>query len=76
MSSTYTLSDCAKMHLYGTFKNNWRRRTVSVYKHPTYPNSVVITVGVPMDGGEPVICEEDIVYYCNRINNNDWQAYN
>lgn len=41
----------------GFLDNHWRRRRVTVYEHPT-DAGMVITVGVPFDGGPPVVCEE------------------
>lgn len=59
--------------VYGTFRNNWRKRTVTVHKHPTLGEKVV-TVGVGAD--ETFICTEARSAYAGRIDHNDWSAYN
>ena len=38
--------------------NNWRRRNIFVYQHPTLEDKV-ISVGKPLAGGGDVICLED-----------------
>lgn len=41
-----------------TVRNEWRKRLVTVYPHPTDTDKLV-TVGKPFDGGGPVICLEN-----------------
>jgi len=41
----------------GRLWNNWRKRDVIVYDHPT-EKDMVVTVGFPYNGGEPVVCNE------------------
>lgn len=53
----YTPEQIDEMPVLLTLRNNWRQRTVVVHPHPIKPESL-ITVGVPFQGGEAVICEE------------------
>jgi hypothetical protein len=66
--------DVASFIFCGRFQNYWRGRLVEVYYHPT-DDSKVVTVGIPHDGSEAIVCVEDIALYAGRINNNDWSAY-
>lgn len=38
-------------------RNNWRQRVVTVHEHPADPD-LVVTVGMPFDGGELIVCVE------------------
>jgi hypothetical protein len=59
----------------GTFRSNWRGRTVSVYDHPDPASwNTVITVGVGEH--ETVVCAESRNHYAQRITRNDWSDDN
>ena len=47
-------------------KNNWRQRQVKVYKHP-FDDNLLVTVGFPFAGGEPVVCEEEREIYRHNL---------
>lgn len=61
----FTAETARKLKPLGSFRNEWRRREVEIYEHPTDVGRVV-TVGCPMDGGSPVVCVE---------NQSDYQRY-
>jgi hypothetical protein len=53
----YTKEQIQKFPILKTFQNNWRQRYVTVYQHPD-DNNMVISVGIPFNGGGATICEE------------------
>ena len=74
-STAWTEEQIKEFPLLGTFKNNWRRRTVSVYEHPDQPTRVV-TVGRgqgPYD--DTVICSEFRDGYGRQLQFGDWSDY-
>lgn len=56
-TTQYTLEQIKKLPVLKTFKNDWRQRYVTVYQHPDN-NNMVISVGIPFNGGGATICEE------------------
>lgn len=50
----------------GRLNNKWRQRRVVVHEHPTDPG-MVVSVGYPYGGGNPVVCEEPRSYFEREI---------
>ncbi len=71
--------DFSQLTALGTYKNNWRERTVTLWSHPT-DETKVISVGVPFNpkfnSGEPIVCVENRSDYRHQLLNNDWRDYN
>jgi len=57
----------------GAYRNEWRRRTVYIYDHPTDP-ARVITQGVPFDSDEHIWTDEPRDLY-RRYIGTDYQVY-
>lgn len=64
-----------KLKLLGTFRNNWRERNVSLYEHPTDPESIV-SVGVGFHDGKETVCEELRIAYMSQLEHNNWEPIN
>ena len=52
----------------GHLKNNWRRREVGIWEHPTNPDWVV-TIGKGFDGGSDAFCIEKKEEWKGNIGN-------
>jgi hypothetical protein len=64
------------MPILGRFRNNWRKRWVTVREHPTQPLAV-ISVGRSFSAfPDTFICDEPYASYAYRIENGDWSDYN
>ncbi len=55
-------AEAVKGDLLGHFINKWRGRNVYIYQHKEKPDQV-ITVGEPIGGGQPIVCEEALSGY-------------
>lgn len=66
-SEGITLDDVINTPIIGLLRNNWRRRHVVVYNHPS-DAAKVVSVGHPYDGGEPIVCVELRTEYARVIN--------
>jgi hypothetical protein len=73
-TSGLTPEEVVTLPIYGSFRNSWRNRYVTVRHHPTEPTAV-ITVGVSYDGAEVFICDEPYASYAHRIETPDWSEY-
>jgi hypothetical protein len=58
---------------FGSFRNFWRNRTVTVYAHPTDAD-LLITVGRDMVGPQYYVCAELRSAYTHRLAG-DWSDY-
>ncbi len=65
----------------GHYRNFWRQRWVTIYKHPTDP-AKLLSVGYPLTTGgsadhskEAIVCVECYDHMKGRIENNDWRDY-
>lgn len=67
-----TAKEVPQYPLLGTF-NNWRRRRVQVRE---FDETHVLTVGIPFDASEPVICVEPRDVYQRQLIHDDWSDYN
>lgn len=61
-SEGFTVENTENLPVVGILINNWRKRRVNVHSHPT-DCAKVISIGYPMDGGEPVVCVESVEEY-------------
>jgi hypothetical protein len=67
-SENITIETIQEKHLslIGLLKNNWRKRNVEVYSHPTNSEKIV-SVGYSFFNKEPIVCVEDKKDYSNVI---------
>jgi hypothetical protein len=73
-NTTFSLEEVRKFKRYGSFMNEWRRRLVDVYEHPSDPARLV-TVGANHQTNTYWICDEPYTDYKRRIENADWSTY-
>jgi hypothetical protein len=59
----------------GTFRNNWRARTVTLHVHNSDPLRVV-SIGVANGSGDRFICSEERECFKRQLVFNDWTPFN
>jgi len=75
-SEGYTYEDALQLEYIGQYRSNWRRRTISLYVHPT-DAAKVVSVGVPFDKSyDPVVCIEERRQYGRQLEYDDWSDTN
>lgn len=69
MIASMKIEEAEKLKVITSFTNTWRQRFVKIYEHPT-DNTRVITIGLPLVGGTPILCDEERGLYWQQLREN------